>query len=670
MALQRARAVMASLETRPSLRFLQQQHYLAAAKATLCGEYVIDNVNAAKAVLRGEGFFQPARMGWAVGVLQRSLGLISAEFFRTRISLEDLHMRLNWRSSDELKSATAAQAENPFIEYFREATLPRLRRVAPAILGLSVTHGAQVIPAFTLARLVREELPGWRIIMGGALIHHLQVAIARTRSLFEWVDAYVVGDGEEPLRAYAECCPDPAAVASVPNLIFRDPRSDTIVQTERQFVADLDRVPPPDFTDLSLALYLTPTPVLPLVPSRGCYWARCTFCSRKDVYRERSAERLVSDVRHLQRQHGAHHFFFAVDVISPRALVRYGLALDEAQVRVSWSTDLRAERSIDAGAVAAMAKGGCREVRIGMESGSRRVLRLIDKGIALDQLEALLVAFRQYGIGTRLSFFVGFPSETEAEASETVALVRRLWDHVDHLDFTYFALERGSELFKRPSAFGVTQVLEDRHLDLALLLRCEVAPGPSMLEVLDRFVRVKRELEGLPRGARATVFSKAHSLLLSSRPRREAEPLVTPTLVSGEPPEPILRAAADVAVVRLPFDLRELEAAVYRTDSKLNRLLLEEGRPLARIVAELDETEPPVAARTRHVVYQGGTNRITAVSREVAELLEECRRWTPSEAVARRFHDRFTSQQLTGAIAHLRRAGLLTTRAVETGRAP
>jgi anaerobic magnesium-protoporphyrin IX monomethyl ester cyclase len=664
LALGKALEVRARLEARRSLGFLEQQRYLAVAKAALCGEYAIENAAAAKAVLRGPDFHRPEKYSWAVGVLQRCLGLISAEFFRTRLSLEDLHLRFRWRSSTDLRLAAFDEAENPYLEYFRSATLPRMRAASPEILGLSVTHGAQLAAAYTLARLVREALPSCKVLMGGALMPHIAHGLARNRSLFEWVDAYVIGDGEEALKAYSESRRDPEALREVPNLMYLDPRSGEIVRNARRDIEDLDRLPPPDFSGLPLPLYLSPSPVLPLAPSRGCYWERCAFCSRKGPYREKSARALVSELEHLGRAHGARHFFFAVDVLSPRALVRFAQAIEEAGVEAAWSSDLRAERTLDDRAMAQLSRGGCREIRIGLESGSARVLRLLDKGIDIAQVERILLACRRHGIGTRLALFFGFPSEDEAEAGATVELIRRLWDLIDEIDVTYFALERGSEVHRAPAAFGVTRILEDEHMDLAMLLRCEVAPGPSMTEVMERFTRAKAQLDRLPRGHRTRAVSKAHSLLFFSRTGREASaqaPL--PELDPGK--QEIVRSAADVRVLQLAFDLRELEHAVYRADCRLNHMLLEQGRPLADIVAELDASEPHVAARPQFVLYQGTKNRLSPIGPAAAEVLLQCRASSSQRELSRHFAQRLAGEQLDRTLARLRAAGLVTFRTAE-----
>jgi radical SAM superfamily enzyme YgiQ (UPF0313 family) len=73
-------------------------------------------------------------------------------------------------------------------------------------------------------------------------------------------------------------------------------------------------------------------------------------------------------------------------------------------------------------------KAGCREVALGIESGSNRILKHINKHINPEMTIKAVKAMTARGIHVKGYFILGFPTETEADMAATVNLVHRLWD--------------------------------------------------------------------------------------------------------------------------------------------------------------------------------------------------------------------------------------------------
>jgi anaerobic magnesium-protoporphyrin IX monomethyl ester cyclase len=78
-----------------------------------------------------------------------------------------------------------------------------------------------------------------------------------------------------------------------------------------------------------------------------------------------------------------------------------------------------------------MRSTGCREVALGIESGSERMLKLIDKRITPEMTKRVVQRLTARGIKVKGYFILGFPTETRKEMNETAKLVRDLWDIAD-----------------------------------------------------------------------------------------------------------------------------------------------------------------------------------------------------------------------------------------------
>jgi radical SAM superfamily enzyme YgiQ (UPF0313 family) len=71
---------------------------------------------------------------------------------------------------------------------------------------------------------------------------------------------------------------------------------------------------------------------------------------------------------------------------------------------------------------------GLREVALGVESGSERVLSYVDKRITPDMVVDVVARLTARGIRVKGYFILGFPTETRSEMRDTIDLIHRLWD--------------------------------------------------------------------------------------------------------------------------------------------------------------------------------------------------------------------------------------------------
>ena len=86
---------------------------------------------------------------------------------------------------------------------------------------------------------------------------------------------------------------------------------------------------------------------------------------------------------------------------------------------------------LDDAALALLADNGLREVALGIESGSERMLAYIDKRITPDMIRSVVTRLTARGIRVKGYFILGFPTETRAELAQTIQLVHDLWDLTD-----------------------------------------------------------------------------------------------------------------------------------------------------------------------------------------------------------------------------------------------
>jgi anaerobic magnesium-protoporphyrin IX monomethyl ester cyclase len=165
---------------------------------------------------------------------------------------------------------------------------------------------------------------------------------------------------------------------------------------------------------------------LNMAASRGCSF-RCTWCAKPiwgNQYLQRPAADMAAEMLHLKRHYRPDHIWFADDIFGFKVdwVREFGAALAAAGGGVPFTIQLRADL-VSARMATALREAGCREVWIGAESGSQKILDAMNKGTRVHQNVAARQLLRAEGI--RVGFFLqlGYLGETLDDILATRRLV-------------------------------------------------------------------------------------------------------------------------------------------------------------------------------------------------------------------------------------------------------
>jgi anaerobic magnesium-protoporphyrin IX monomethyl ester cyclase len=164
---------------------------------------------------------------------------------------------------------------------------------------------------------------------------------------------------------------------------------------------------------------------LNMAASRGCSF-RCSWCAKPiwgNQYLQRKAGDVAGEMLHLKREYGADHIWFADDIFGFRVdwVAEFAAAL-AAEGGVPFTIQLRADL-VSLRMARALRDAGCREVWIGAESGSQKILDAMNKGTRVPEI---LTARRLLGgEGIRVGFFLllGYLGEELDDILATRALI-------------------------------------------------------------------------------------------------------------------------------------------------------------------------------------------------------------------------------------------------------
>jgi radical SAM superfamily enzyme YgiQ (UPF0313 family) len=304
-----------------------------------------------------------------------------------------------------------------------------LEREKPDILGLSV-YGGTLPASLFVSKLTKERCPDTMIVMGGAIFSgELELNSPDFDYFIEkapFIDKIIVGEGEKLfLKLLKGEFPEDQQVFTI-----KDLDNETV---------DISKLRIPDFTDFDLGIYTQ----MASYTSRSCPF-QCTFCVETTYwgkYRKKSAKQIVNELNTLYDKYGKRIFLMCDSLLNP---VVSDLAEEfiKGDRSLYWGGYLRVDTHVcDVQKTIRWRQGGFYRARLGLESGSQRILDKMNKKIQVGQVKTALSSLAMAGIKTTAMFVIGYPGETEEEFQQTLRLVEECKDDIYEADcnpFWYF----------------------------------------------------------------------------------------------------------------------------------------------------------------------------------------------------------------------------------------
>jgi len=402
-----------------------------------------------------------------LALLNDALLFAYAHCFPTVLSLADLQAE---------GSILSDPRQNPFREYYRERLIPTIEELDPDLIGISYGFTQQLLPGMSLQAELRQRVPA-PVVVGGSfftllcdeLVRDLGDTIDRAQVpdrmrlrfdvLREMLGPYGIrGEGEAPLLRLSTQVASGKSVTGIPGLVRHGPDAGSIA-----FNAIPEPVPGHELPVLSLdglpigRKYFTPLRVAPLLSSRGCYWNRCTFCDHGSPidrrFRQLPLETVVGTL-HAYADAGIECAMFCDEAMPPGMLRGLSERLLGLPRRPRFATMARIEEKL-VGVLDLAAQAGLTFLSFGLESGCSRIVSLMNKGYARETALELLACCDANRVLVQYFVMFGFPTETTAEACETMRYLEENATKIVSVRATQWQLAPGSAISKDMRRFGV-----------------------------------------------------------------------------------------------------------------------------------------------------------------------------------------------------------------------
>jgi radical SAM superfamily enzyme YgiQ (UPF0313 family) len=297
-------------------------------------------------------------------------------------------------------------------------------KIRPRFVGLTVMTGPVIKEAIKISRFVRSEYKDIQIIWGG---HHPTLF---PRQCLDECDYIVMGEGERPLYEFML----DVEYRDIPGLGWHDLDGSVILNDMPDNTIDMNELPMPAWDLVEVEKYVArrhwADRVLTLNTSRGCV-NQCAFCvnQKKPHHRFRSidAARVFNQMMELKIKYCIDGIQFLEDSfdINKKRVQDLCWLIRSNNIKIKWS-HFGTIPGFDRYLTLNEKSAGLRHMEFGVESGSDKMLRAINKRQTREQIKSTFQHCRKIGITTSAMFMIGLPDETEAEIKQTVDLIKTI----------------------------------------------------------------------------------------------------------------------------------------------------------------------------------------------------------------------------------------------------
>jgi anaerobic magnesium-protoporphyrin IX monomethyl ester cyclase len=301
-----------------------------------------------------------------------------------------------------------------------------IRQSQPRAVGIAYLTPLKYVVE-RIAELTKEVDPEIKVIAGSFHPTFCPEEVMQNKN----IDFLVRGEGEIPLLLLMqEFKKARANFESIPGITFRDSAGNLKSNACSDYIHNLDELPFPA-RDLVLNCDYRLYPAHALITSRGCPYS-CSFCSDKRLWnstiRRRSVENVLQEVQIIKQAYPNLDYIDIVDgtfTYDRKYLTSFCHEMIARKLSVPWRCTARYD-NLDKSLLDLMKRANCTGLYLGMESGSDRILKMVDKRIKIEDILNVSRMVYESGINSATAVLLGLPEENKDDAKSTLGLMKKI----------------------------------------------------------------------------------------------------------------------------------------------------------------------------------------------------------------------------------------------------
>ncbi|MHC1592387.1 MAG: B12-binding domain-containing radical SAM protein, partial [Candidatus Helarchaeales archaeon] len=330
---------------------------------------------------------------------------------------------------------------NSYVEY--------IEKFQSELYAFSLVVGNAPATMHVCARL-KERHPECKIVLGGPEVNLIYRSNYYAR--FPFIDAVVHHhEGEIPLYQIVQAIKEKSRMSKIPGITLQTEKG--LKSTENPPILDPNENLIPSYDLLDLVNHdIKNVSSLRVVCSKGCP-SQCLFCNDNSIwgpFRSKKPEKIAREIEYFAVNLGIKNIVFADNSFNAVPVLEKTFELlNKKKIEISWGGNAEF-RKFSTAKIKLLKKYGMSFCYLGLESGSPKILHLMNKKIDLQHASRVLKSLHENNIKTGIYVLVGFPGETKNDFLQTLKFIDQHSDEINDFLVSVFTLQRGSAIFNSP----------------------------------------------------------------------------------------------------------------------------------------------------------------------------------------------------------------------------
>jgi len=309
-------------------------------------------------------------------------------------------------------------------EKVKDKIIDSIKQLNPDVVGLNCVTMNRTA-GFKIAKIVKKINPKIKIILGGIHASSLYKQILENFP----IDAIVIGESDHTIGPLINAFEKNESLKNVKGIAYKNTKNEIIVTKPNIPIHDLDSIPFPRHEVFRKVIEKTKTAVM--ITSRGCPFG-CTFCSTSRywgrMWRPRNYKNVVDEIESLVQtfpELEMIQFYDDTFTLNNKRVIDICNEIMKRKIKINWICAGRVD-VITREMLVKMKQAGCVDISYGVESGSEKILKAIDKNITKEQVKKVIDMTNSVGLPYEVYLMVGPPGENWETVKETVKFLKTL----------------------------------------------------------------------------------------------------------------------------------------------------------------------------------------------------------------------------------------------------
>lgn len=344
-----------------------------------------------------------------------------------------------------------------------QEAIGQILNIKASVIGFSVVDPKEHLTIEFIRDLKKRKIDS-TIVLGGPACATTQSRMIFTQQISDFIDAFVFSEGEEPLLEIMRRLDEGKSLEDIPGTVTKHDSEWVCVPSGKPL--SLHSIPFPTYRQFKVEMYLSKR--LFVEWSRGCI-GRCAFCRNYRIfphYRSRPPRDITRELQFHYKENGVRSFIVCDALMNSdlRHLEKVISLIHNNKLDIQWTGHIAPRRDMDENLFKRMREAGCYKLQIGVESGSKKILKLMKRFYTPEDAEYILKASHKAGIENEIFIVVGFPQEGEREFYETVDFIVRNRAFINRINsINTIHLIPGSDIYENSQKYGIILPKENWH---------------------------------------------------------------------------------------------------------------------------------------------------------------------------------------------------------------